>query len=87
MEFLLELISHYAVAGIVLFGVTIAVLLVMNGLALSNQKEKITEALERRNKKYELNDDLKMMEETDDGNAAITPDTIRKYETEFNKKC
>lgn len=88
MKLLLQLIDNYAVEGIVILGVIIAILLLVNGLSLSNQKNKIEEALERRNKKYKLNGDLKEIEETDDDSTTIiTPDTIRKYETEFNKKC
>ena len=37
--------------------------------------------------KNKMENDLKEIEETDDESATITPDTIRKYETEFNKKC
>lgn len=87
MGLLLRLIDNYAVGGIVVLGVVIAILLLVNGLSLSNQKNKIEEALERRNKRYKFNGELKEIEETDDDSAAITPDTIRKYETEFNKIC
>ena len=87
MNYLLQFIDKYAVESIVILGVVIAILLLVNGLSLSNQKNKIQEALERRNRKYKFNGDLKEIEETDDDSASITPDTIRKYETEFNKKC
>ncbi len=87
MKLLLQFIENYAVEAIVILGVVNAVLLLVNGLSLSNQKNKIEEALERRSKKYKFNGESKEIEETDDESVAITPDTIRKYETEFNKKC
>ena len=87
MKLLLQFIENYAVEAIVILGVVNAVLLLVNGLSLSNQKNKIEEALERRGKKYKFNGESKEIEETDDESVAITPDTIRKYETEFNKKC
>ena len=59
MKLLLQLIDNYAVEGIVILGVIIAILLLVNGLSLWNQKNKIEEALERRNKKYKFNGDLK----------------------------
>ena len=87
MNLLLQFIDKYAVEGIVILGMVIAILLLVNGVSLANQKNKIEDALERRNKKYRFNGDLKEIEESDDDSSSITPDTIRKYETEFNKKC
>ncbi len=87
MGLILQLISNYATEGIIILGVIIAGLLCINGLALASQKSRIVEALERRNKKYKVNGDSKEIEESDDDTASITPDTIRKYETDFNKKC
>ena len=87
MGFMLEFISKYGTVGIVLFGITVAILLFWNGIDLSNQKGRIEEALKRKNSTYTLNAVSKEMEENADEAAAITPDTIRKYETEFNIKC
>ncbi len=87
MGFMLEFISKYGTVGIVLFGIVIAVLLFWNGIALSNQKGRIEEALKRKNNIYTLNAASKEIEENEDEAASITPDTIRKYETEFNIKC
>jgi len=87
MGFMLDFISKYGTVVIVLFGIVIAVLLLRNGIALSNQKERLEDVLRRRNYIYTLNAESKEMEENEDENASITPDTIRKYETEFNKKC
>ncbi len=87
MGFMLEFISKYGTAGIVLFGIAVAALLLWNGVDLSNQKSRIEEALKRKNNTYTLNAVSKEMEENEDESASITPDTIRKYETEFNTKC
>ena len=45
MGFILEFISKYGTVGIVLFGIAVAMLLFWNGVALSNQKGRIEEAL------------------------------------------
>lgn len=87
MNFILQFIDKYAIEGIILFGLIVVILLLANGVSLSNQKNKIAEALNRKNKIYKLNSALEEMEEADDGNFSITPDTIRKYEVIFNKKC
>ena len=87
MNFILHFIAQYATEGIVILGMIIAVLLFANGLALSNKKNRITEALEQKNKKYTYSNNWKDLEETEDEKSIITPDTIRRYENEFNKKC
>lgn len=87
MNFVLHFIAQYATEVIVVFGMIIAILLFANGLALSNKKSRITEALEQKNKKYTYSNDFKDIEETEDEETTITPDTIRRYENEFNKKC
>lgn len=87
MNFLLQLISNYGVETIIVIGVITFGGLFLNGQALSTQKGRIKDVLERKNKKYNVNSNSKEIEETDDESVSITPDTIRKYETEFNKKC
>ena len=87
MNFILQFIAQYATEGIIVFGMIIAVLLFVNGLSLSNKKNRIAEALEQKNKKYTYSSNLKNIEETEDEKTFITPDTIRRYENEFNKTC
>ena len=87
MELVLQFISDYMNMIIIIFGLMIAMGLLVNGLSLSNQKNRLEEVLERKNKIYRVKGDMKEIEEADDDNASITPDTIRKYETAFNKKC
>lgn len=87
MGLMLEFISNYGTGCIIILGLVVAVLLMRNGIALSNEKGRIEDALKRRNYIYTLNAESGEMEENEDESASITPDTIRKYETEFNKKC
>ena len=72
---------------ILLFGIVLTALLFYNGSKLSSHKSRIDEAVSRKNKKWAVNPvDGTVMDE-DDVDAAITPDTIRKYERDFNKDC
>lgn len=87
MEGILQFISDYANMMIIIAGLGVAAALVWNANHLSNHKTKIEEALKRRNKKYITNVESKELEEEEDVDAAITPDTIRRYEMEFNKTC
>lgn len=87
MEQILQFISNHATTIIILFGIAVAAGLMWIGVKLDNHKTKISEALTRRNRKYTANADTREIEEDEDQDAAITPDTIRKYETEFNKTC
>lgn len=86
MELMLEFISKNANACIIIFGLIVAVLLLWNGIALNNQKEWIEDALKIK-KFYTVNAFSKEIEENEDERASITPDAIRKYEMDFNKKC
>lgn len=87
MNHLLHWIAQYGITIIFVMGVGIAVLLLVNGMSLANKKSRLKEALERKNKQYSINKGRKELEERDDEKASITPDTIRKYETDFNKAC
>lgn len=83
----LSFVSRIITPGIILFGVAILVLLLMNAIQLANRKARIDEALHLKNYKYRFDAERKEIEENEDTDAAITPDTIRKYETEFNQSC
>lgn len=87
MKEILQFISMHANEGIVISGMAVMIFLLWNGICLSNHKSRIEEALKRRNSKYSLNTSFKQIEENEDQDASITPDTIRKYETDFNKVC
>ncbi len=87
MEQILQFISNHATTIIVLSGIAVAAGLMWIGVKLDNHKTKIKEALTRRNRRYVANADTREIEENEDQDAAITPDTIRKYEMEFNRTC
>ena len=54
---MLEFISKYGTAVIILLGIVITALLLWNGSALSNQKSKLKEALLNENNVYSMNGD------------------------------
>lgn len=87
MDFMLQFISNNATTIIILFGIGVAAFLLWIGVKLDNHRTKIQEALTRRNRRYTANADTRELEENEDQDAAITPDTIRQYEMEFNKTC
>lgn len=72
---------------ILLFGIALTALIFINGSKLSSHKNRIDEAVSRRNKKWRVNPGDGAVVDEDDEDASITPDTIRKYERDFNKSC
>lgn len=87
MDKILEFVSKYGDLIIILCGIALLIFMFNNHQKLVSQKERIKELLERRNRKYKKNKDTHELEEEDDDGAAITPDTIRKHENEFNAAC
>lgn len=85
MDGILSFISKYGVAGIIIAAVILAVLMFRNDLALREQKNRIKELLERQNRKYRRNRETHELEEEDDEGAAVTDDTVRKYENRFDE--
>ncbi|MBR4224625.1 MAG: MotA/TolQ/ExbB proton channel family protein [Oscillospiraceae bacterium] len=84
---LLVWIRDHGVAVIILLGIALLVAMIVNFLKLSNEKSRIKELLERRNKKYRRNKQTHELEEDDDETSTVTEDTIRKYENDFNEHC
>ncbi len=72
---------------IFLFGIVLTILILINGSKLSSHKNRIDEAVSRRNRKWRVNPDDGAVIDRDDEDASITPDTIRQYERDFNKAC
>ena len=65
-------------------GLGLSVFLIINLIKIINHKDRIKDALDRKNVKSSI--DKKTHEITDvDISEAVTPDTIRGYETNFNK--
>lgn len=87
MSILLGIVSEYGTLMIIILGAIIGVWLMINASALANQKETIAGALNGKSNIYTLHGKTKNLEEAEDEKARVTPDTIRGYEMEFNKKC
>lgn len=84
MNGFLEFLSKNMNTIINLLGGLVCVLLIFNMVKLNNHKDRIKEALERKNIKSSI--DKNTLEITDEKiSEAVTPDTIRGYETSFNK--
>lgn len=82
---LLSFISKNIDVIIAFSGLIIAVLLILNSLKLAQKESAIKEALNRRNSKYAINSATRGIDISDDEDAAITPDTVREFESQFNK--
>ena len=87
MEGLYGIISKYGDGFIIIAGLTVLIFMVRNYNQLAEQKARIKESLERRNKKYRKNKDTHELDEEDDEQDAVTTDTIRAYENTFNALC
>lgn len=87
MNIILNLIINNINNAIVISGIVVAALLCINCTTLASDKSRIGEAVTRRNKKYGVDQSDDSFVTEDDEDAAITPDTIRKYESKFNKSC
>ncbi|MBR1524293.1 MAG: MotA/TolQ/ExbB proton channel family protein [Lachnospiraceae bacterium] len=72
---------------ILIFGIVLTAFIFYNGSKLSSHKNRIDEAVSRRNKKWGVNPTDGAVVDEDDEDASVTPDTIRQYEREFNKDC
>lgn len=84
---LLKLISDHGDSFIICFAVVIFVLLMINGVILSNHKSRIKENLKLDNGLYSINFDTKSIEESENEKIVITPSAIRNFETKFNGAC
>ncbi len=86
-DLLLGAIEKYGVPFIIIAGIVLLGLMLNNHRKLLFQKERITELLDRRNKNYKKNRETYELEEEDDEKSSVTPDTIRRYENNFNDLC
>lgn len=87
MTGVLQIIKDNINLVILLFGVVLTALIFLNGSKLSSHKNRIDEAVTRRNRKWGINPEDGAVFDVDDEDASITPDTIRQYERDFNKAC
>ena len=87
MTGVLQVIRNNINLIILLFGIALTALIFVNGSKLSAHKNRIDEAVSRRNKKWGVNPGDGAVVAEEDEDASITPDTIRQYERDFNKDC
>ncbi len=87
MTEVLQIVKDNINLGILLAGIVLTLLIFVNASKLSSHKNRIDEAVSRRNKKWGVNPNDGAVVDRDDEDAAITPDTIRQYERDFNKDC
>lgn len=84
---LLNLISNHGDGFIICFAVIIFVLLMINGVILSNHKSRIKENLKLDGTMFSINMETQKIEEREDEKIVITPSAIRSFETKFNEAC
>lgn len=80
----IKLISTSGDNFIIICGVIVFILLIINGVVLSNHKSRIKENLELDATLFFINSDTKKIEEVEDEKIVITPNVIREFETKFN---
>ena len=86
MNDILLFLQEHMDAVITIFGIIIAVLLVLNGVQLAQQKNRIKDAMNRKSMRGSVNPrtmETSMREEVE----KVTPETIHRYEKDFNQVC
>lgn len=69
---------------IIIFGFILFILMGINYTNIKNSKKHLKDLIERQNKKYELDATNKIVNETNDSDHSVTPDTVRNAEKIFN---
>ena len=87
MAEVLQVVEHNINLVILIFGIVLTAFILWNGSKLSSHKNRIDEAVNRRNNKWRIEPTDGTIVDQDDYDASITPDTIRQYERDFNKDC
>lgn len=87
MNALVKLISDSGEGFIICLALLVFVLLIVNGIILSNHKSRIKENLQLDGSMYAINLEEQKIEEREDEKIVITPNVIRSYEAKFNAAC
>ena len=87
MELILKVFSGFLSIFITVAGIVVLIAMIGNYIKIANEKDNIEKLLKRRNRRYNSNHDTGELEEVDDTDAAVTPDTIRAAEKTFNFVC
>lgn len=85
MTAFLKTLTDLGTPIIIFLGIILLLLGFINFQFLSKHKTQIEELITRQNRKYRTNQDTHELEEIDDEDSSVTPDTIRKHENEFEK--
>ncbi len=85
MAEVLEGLTNKGNVVIVCLGLALLIAMYKNYTVLSRHKNQISELITRQNKKYRTNQDTRELEEIDDEDFSVTPDTIRKHENDFDR--
>lgn len=86
MEKFLNIVSDNINMAIIVLGIVLIILIISNGCKLAFHKNRIEEALDRRNPRTSINRRTLEINEEEE-REQVTPETIRKYEKEFNQSC
>lgn len=81
---LLNFISENITIGIIFFGMILGVFIMGNAVKLNSHKSKIDDVLNRKNIRTGIHEKTGIMEETEE-DIYTPPETLRKYEKDFNK--
>lgn len=84
---LLNLIADHGSGFIIASGVIVFVLLIINGVVLSNSKSRIKENLNLDLSEYSINLKEEKLERASNQNDVLAPKVIRDYEKKFNEAC
>lgn len=84
---LLKLISEHGIGFIIVSGVILFILLMINGIVLSNNKSRIKENLELDISEYSINLKEEKIERSGNHNNSLNPQAIRDCEKKFNEAC
>ena len=85
MTDILQGLTNAGTTIIACLGIILGIAMFKNYNALSRHNSQIAELIERQNRRYRTNQETHELEEIDDEDSSVTPDTIRKHENEFNK--
>ena len=87
MTEILQFVADHIDQFILVFGIALTALILWNGSQLSSHKNRIDEAVSRRNRKWAVDPEDGAVFAQEDEDASVTPDTIRQFERDFNKAC
>ena len=86
MNNILLFLQEYMDVLMIIFGLIIAILLVLNAVKLAQQKNRIKDAMNRKSLKGSVNRQTMEISKREEAEK-VTPETIHSYEKDFNEVC